>query len=130
MSAQRPTHYTHTARFYVGRAEKQQQVVLVTSVGSVSALWDEDEAPYDESMTPREVSQILRERINSYWVMTDRADRLAKLDAIDAAANQIDREWMLDRADRLEGSAQKLLKQAARLRAEAEELEPVAEGRA
>lgn len=118
-----PRHYEQTGHFYFGRAEKQQQVVLFTDAGTVSAIWDEGEAPYDDSMLPSEVSQILRERIKSFWIMTNREETLAKLDAIDARSKEFDRDFLLARSKRLQEQAAKISQQAARLRDEAAYLE-------
>lgn len=116
-------HYTQTGRFYLGLEERQQQVVLITPVGTVSTIWDEGEAPYSDDMLPSEVSQILRARIKSFWIRTSRDEDYKKLDAIDANANEFDRMFMTTRATHLEGKAEQLLKEAKRLRYAVEELE-------
>lgn len=116
-------HYTQTGRFYLGREERQQQVVLITPAGTVSTLWDEGEAPYSDDMLPSEVSQILRARIKSYWICTSRDEDYKKLDAIDANTNEFDRMFMTSRAAHLEAKADRLLKEAKRLRYAVEELE-------
>ena len=118
-----PHHFTNTGRFYITSNEKQQQVVLKTSAGVVSAIWDEGEAPYDKDMLPSEVSGIIRTRIKSFWIMSDREDRLKKLDAIDARAKEFDRDFLLDRAIKLQEQAAKAWKQAMRLLDDVSDLE-------
>lgn len=121
------THYTTTGRFNILGNERDQQVVLCTPYGTVSALWPEDEAPYDAGMSPTEVSAILRDRIKSYLYISSRDETLAKLDEIDRHGDELDCDWMLARAERLEQQADDLIKQAKRLRFNAEQIADDAE---
>ena len=124
MNDKRPRHYTTTGRFNILSDEKQQQVFLVTAAGTVSQLWAEGEAPYEVDMLPSVVSQNMRERINSYLLMSDRKDKLDKLNAIDARADEFDRDFMLYRADAIESEARRLLEKACAFRREASMLDP------
>lgn len=123
MSEDTARHFTTTARFNLLGNEKQTQVVMYTTCGTVSELWPEGEAPYSEDMRPTEVAQIIRERAKHYLYKSSLPELLAKLDAIDANGSAIDRAWLLARAESLEKRAEKLIRESVALRDEASALE-------
>ena len=111
-------HYTNTGRFYLGRADQQQQVVLVTPWGSVSQLWDEGEAPYDADMDAGEVLDIIAERLESYWINTSRNEDRAKIARIREHIDEANRLWHEGRARVLQAEIARLSAQARRHAAE------------
>jgi hypothetical protein len=124
MSKSTVRHYTTTGRFNLLSDSNQQQVVLITPAGTVSTLWPDGEAPYDADMLPSEVSQNIRARVMSYLYSSGRPETLAKLDAIDARADEFDREFALYRADFLDNEARKIQEKAAAFRRNAAMLDP------
>lgn len=117
------SHYTTTGRFNLCSNEREQQVVLCTEFGNVSETWPEGEAPYDYDMRPSEVAEIIRERVKSYWISTSRQEQIKKLDSIQANADRIDAEWMVNRADQLEAEAARLMSRAKALRESVSDME-------
>jgi hypothetical protein len=118
-----PSHYRHRGRFnLLNPSQYSEQVVLRTAHGNISATWPDGECPHDEDMRPSEVAEMLRERIASYLFMGDRAENLAKLDAIKADAAAVDAAWLRFQASSAREKAQRLMAQAQRWEEEAAEL--------
>lgn len=107
-------HYTTSGRFYLGRNDKQQQVVLVTPYGTVSQLWDDGEAGYDEDMDAEEVLNLLSERLESFWINTSREETRAKISAIRERMAEVNCLWHKTRAVQLQDRISRLSKQARR----------------
>ena len=116
-------HSSQKGRFNLLGNEQEEQVTLNSPVGRVSLRWPVGECSYAESMFPSEVSALLRERLESYFIKTDREEVRARLDAFDKQAKAFDAAWARARAASLRLQAQMLLRESAMLESTAHELD-------
>lgn len=114
-------HYTQTGRFNMMSDDKQQQIVLVTPLGTVSELWPEDEAPYDPDSLPSEIAQEIRARAKKYLYKSNLKELLAKLDEIEANSAQIDGQFCLGKIEALANEIDRLQKKKRNYEVMAEE---------
>lgn len=105
-------HTTSTGRFYLGRSDVQQQVVLYTPFGNVSELWDEGDVEYDRDMEPAEVLDLIESRLNAYWICTGREEKLAKIATIRANLTAVTRDWAQSMAVRYQAEASRAARKA------------------
>lgn len=90
-------------RFNLAGSEKDWQVVLQTSEGTVSAMWPEDDEPEVDDMLPTEVAELIEARLKRYMFMSDREQRLTVIAAIRERGTELDKVYVKRRVD----SAQK-----------------------
>jgi hypothetical protein len=98
---QNARYYKTKGKFYWGNRSEQWQVVLWTSAGQVSALWDEEDEPEIGDMLPTEVLSVIEERIKSYWIYTGRDEDLAKVARIREQGAALDTVWVQKKLQQL-----------------------------
>lgn len=97
-------HYMNTGRYDLCSNRKHQMVYLDTDLGRIAGMWDDGEAPYERSMLPSEVLEMLRKPGYVSFGDTKRKDTIAK---IEAELTRFDCEWLTARAEELEDEARR-----------------------
>jgi len=83
-------------RYDLASYRKDWNLVLSTSYGNVSAMFDEDNEPDIEGLMPSEVLDIIQERNDSYWFSTSQTKDREKADALRKRINELDLIWAKD----------------------------------
>jgi hypothetical protein len=100
-------YYKHKDRFYIGKKEQQWQVVLATSVGQISELWDEEDEPEVEDLLPSEVLDLIEVRVKSYWINTDRDNQIKRIAKLREHIAELDIAWVESKLERLRSNVER-----------------------
>lgn len=88
-------YYKTLGRFNLIGAEKNWQLVLVTSAGNASALFDEDNEPEIQNLVPGDVLDMIEERTRQGW-SSNQAKRLQGIAEIREQIDALDIAWLAD----------------------------------
>lgn len=96
------SYYKTKGRFNWASNSEDWQVVLRLSNGKVvSETWPLDEEPDVDGLPPSEVVEIIAQRVESYWLSTDREKQRGTISWIRQHAELIDSGWARNRIESL-----------------------------
>ena len=82
---------------------------------SLAAIWEEDDEPDIDGLSPSEVMDLLERRFESYIIDTNREKKRATLAWMRENAEEIDRAWAASRVESFRMEAERLNNQIASL---------------
>jgi hypothetical protein len=107
-----PIHYMTRGRFNLLSNDEEEQVVLRTAAGNVSALFPAFDSEYDDSLPPSHVLDLIEARISSYLFLSDKKEKLDRISSIRSRIHEFDAAWCHQQSDRLEQRAKQMRQMA------------------
>lgn len=86
-------YYKTLDRFNFCGNEKSWQVVLITSAGNISALWNAEDEPEIHNLVPTDVLDLIDARIQQCW-SSNKAEQLQRVAVIREQIDAMDIAWL------------------------------------